>query len=63
MELEETPACWNCGRTADGPPRASFLYRRAEVALLEEWRKCECGAYQNSVQTQRIEVDRVSKGA
>lgn len=63
VELEETPACWNCGQQAEGPLRASFLYRRHELALLEEWRKCECGAYQNSVQTHRIEVEPVGKGA
>jgi hypothetical protein len=58
-ELEQ-PACWHCGRTLFGPLAARYMYRRRGRAIVEEWRICVCGAYQNSARLHDIEIERLS---
>jgi hypothetical protein len=51
--------CWHCGAMLEaGTPTARYLYRgdRPNVAIVEDWYRCGCGAYQNVRGTTEISV-------
>ncbi|HTJ28177.1 MAG TPA: hypothetical protein VMA36_18610 [Candidatus Limnocylindria bacterium] len=51
--------CWHCGSAVGaGKPNARYLYRgdRPNVAIVEDWYRCGCGAFQNVRRATEITV-------
>lgn len=61
LDQSASPACWNCGRPVDGPAEATFIYRRPSFALVDRWRRCACGAYQNAQAPHEITIERYER--
>jgi hypothetical protein len=61
--LREAVTCWHCGRAVAGRRVARYLYRgeRPTSALLEDWHRCSCGAYQNVRRTSEITVKSIER--
>jgi hypothetical protein len=54
---QAVPTCWNCGRPVEGPTEATFIYRQPAFALVDRWRRCSCGAYQNVQAPHNITIE------
>jgi hypothetical protein len=51
--------CWHCGSAVGaGKPSARYLYRgdRPNLAIVEDWHRCACGAFQNVRRATEITV-------
>ncbi len=54
---DDAPRCWNCGKPVAGPVEATFIYPRTTHAVVDRWRQCECGAYQNASGPHQISIE------
>ena len=61
--LVDEPHCWHCGRAVTGKREARYLYRgqRPRTAIVEDWHRCACGAYQNVRRSTAITVSVVER--
>lgn len=57
--------CWHCGNAVGtGKPSARYLYRgeRPNIAIVEDWHRCACGAFQNVRRATEITVRSLHRG-
>jgi hypothetical protein len=58
--------CWHCAEPIDkehGTHAARYIYRaeQALTAVVEDWMRCACGAYQNLRSLNEITVESIGK--
>jgi hypothetical protein len=59
-ELDQ--ACWNCERpVADLPVGHRHMYQRGTRVLIEEWHRCECGAFANTLRWATFQIRKARK--
>jgi hypothetical protein len=57
-------SCWHCGSAVLGPRAARYLHpgERPHTAIVEDWHRCACGAYQNVRRPTEITISAVVRG-
>jgi sarcosine oxidase delta subunit len=55
--------CWHCGRAVEGRRVVRYLYPsdRPRTAIVEDWYRCPCGAYQNVRRPTEITVETLDR--
>lgn len=55
--------CWHCGTPVGGSKVARYLYPgdRPRTAIIEDWHRCRCGAYQNVRRPSEISISSLNR--